>query len=57
MLKRAKDLTVGDIVVTETGLLTVRCVASDMYAMTTLVSGKDVRLIFGSYEPVETLED
>lgn len=57
MIKRAKDVTYGDTVVTETGLMTVECVASDMYAMTTMLRSGTDRLIFGAYEKIETLDD
>jgi altronate dehydratase len=57
MLKRAKDVTYGETLVTEGGLMPVRTVASDMYALTTMISNGADRFIFGAYEEVETLDD
>jgi hypothetical protein len=57
MTKRAKDITLGDLLVTESGLLTVATVATDMYAGTTLVKGKGgFSLVFGPTEQVEVLD-
>ncbi|MER7688351.1 hypothetical protein [Streptomyces sp. NPDC097610] len=57
MQKRAKDVTFGEILVTESGLMPVRSVASDMYAMTTMIRNGDDKFMFGSHETVETLDD
>ena len=57
MNKRAKDVTFGEILVTESGLMPVRSVASDMYAMTTLISNGEDKFLFGAWETVETLDD
>lgn len=57
MTKRAKDITLGDLLVTESGLLTVATVATDMYAGTTLVRAKGgYTLVFGPTEQVEVID-
>jgi hypothetical protein len=57
MIKRAKDVTYGETLVTESGLMPVKCVASNMYTMETVIRNGDDRFTFGAYEPVETLDD
>ncbi|MEW2406479.1 hypothetical protein [Streptomyces griseoviridis] len=58
MIKRAKDVTYGDVIVTPApGLMVAKCIASDMYAMKTVIKNGDDVLTFGAYEPVETLDD
>ncbi|MEU6684427.1 hypothetical protein [Streptomyces sp. NPDC046832] len=55
MFKRAKDVTLGDILVTEAGLTDVKTVSTDMVTGTTMIGwGKDA-LIFLPHEEVETL--
>jgi len=57
MLKRAKDITLGNVLVTESGLMEVKTVSTDMISGTTMVGWGVNALIFNPYERVETLED
>ncbi|MEV6419665.1 hypothetical protein [Streptomyces sp. NPDC051662] len=58
MIKRAKDVTYGDVIVTPApGLMVAKCVASNMYTMETVIRNGEERFTFGAYEPVETLDD
>ncbi|WP_328950465.1 hypothetical protein OG778_23850 [Streptomyces sp. NBC_00184] len=57
MEKRAKDVTYGDVVVTDApGLMVAKCIASDMYSMTTTIRNGETVLTFGAYDRVETLD-
>jgi hypothetical protein len=57
MIKRAKDITYGDVVVTPApGLMVVKSVASDMYEMKTTIKNGDDKVTFGAYDKVETLD-
>jgi hypothetical protein len=57
MIKRAKDVTLGDVLVTEAGLTDVKTVSTDMITGTTMIGwGRDA-LIFLPHEQVETLND
>ncbi|WP_327253178.1 hypothetical protein [Streptomyces sp. NBC_01244] len=57
MIKRAKDVTYGDVIVTPTpGLMVAKSVASDMYAMKTTIKNGDDAVTFGAYDKVETLD-
>ncbi|MGW0530671.1 hypothetical protein [Streptomyces sp. NPDC003032] len=56
MFKRAKDVTYGEIIVTEApGLMVAKCIASNMYTMKTEIKNGADRFTFGAYEEVETL--
>jgi hypothetical protein len=57
MEKRAKDVTYGDVIVTDApGLMVAKCIASDMYAMKTTIRNGETVLTFGAYDVVETLD-
>ncbi|MGW6313811.1 hypothetical protein [Streptomyces sp. NPDC055099] len=56
MIKRAKDVTYGEIIVTKApGLMVAKCIASDMYSMTTTIRNGEEVHVFGAYEEVETI--
>lgn len=58
MIKRAKDVTYGDVIVTPApGLMVAKCVASNMYTMTTVIKNGSDKVTFGAYDEVETLDD
>jgi len=57
MQKRAKDVTYGDKLVTESGITDVTTVDTDMEAGTTMIgSGDGLPTIYGATERVETLD-
>ncbi|CAD80120.1 gp52.1 [Streptomyces phage phiBT1] len=56
MKKRAKDVTLGDVVVTESGLMDVKTVSTDMIVGTTMLGWGPNALIFEPYEEVETVD-
>lgn len=56
MIKRAKDVTYTNKLVTERGIMDVKSVSTDTEAETTLISTDGDTLIFGLYEKVETLD-
>ncbi|QAX95010.1 hypothetical protein SEA_SEBASTISAURUS_22 [Streptomyces phage Sebastisaurus] len=58
MIKRAKDVTYGETIVTPApGLMVAKSIASDMYTMTTVIRNGDDKVTFGAYDKVETLDD
>jgi hypothetical protein len=56
MKKRAKDVTLGDVLMTEGGLTDVKTVSTDMICGTTMIGWGPNALIFEPFEEVETVD-
>lgn len=57
MKKIAKDVTLGDLLATESGLMRIHTVSTDMINGTTMLGRGAGALIFDPYETVEIVED